>query len=335
MGEGQDPSPTYDCAMISERQIDAAIAALFERPDFPDEPAGLYGPAKYMINIGGKRIRPRLCLTAYGLFRPDITEGILGPAAALEVLHSFTLAHDDIMDRSPLRRGQPTIWKKWDESTGILSGDVMCIDSYRLLAKAPSAILPKALLLFTKTATQVCEGQQHDMDFESMEAVSMEDYMKMIGLKTGVLIACAAKMGALVAGASDEVCESLYKYGYYLGLAFQVADDWLDAYGDESVFGKPIGGDIVNNKKCWLTTCAQEHGSVADILEMPVGTTEEKAAKIAAMKKIYGALGVDRKAEAEIDRLTQVALSYAAGVCSKMQYECLRRFALQLVGRKK
>lgn len=311
------------------------MAALFAKPDFPDSPAGLYGPAKYMINIGGKRIRPRLCLTTYGLFRPDITEEVLGPAAALEVLHSFTLAHDDIMDRSPLRRGQPTIWSKWDENTGILSGDVMCIDSYRLLAKAPIAVLPEALRLFTKTATQVCEGQQCDMDFESVEAVPMEDYMKMIGLKTGVLIACAAKMGALVAGAPDEVCEGLYKYGYFLGLAFQVADDWLDAYGDEKVFGKPIGGDIVNNKKCWLTTCAQEHGSVADILEMPIDTPRERAAKIAAMKKIYGALGVDKKAEAEIESLTQEALGYAAELCSKMQYECLRRFAYQLVGRKK
>lgn len=321
--------------MISERQIDAAVTNLFAKPDFPDSPTGLYGPAKYMLNIGGKRIRPRLCLTTYGLFRTDITEEVLGPAAALEVLHSFTLAHDDIMDRSLLRRGQPTIWKKWDENTGILSGDVMCIHSYRQLAKAPSSVLPEALRLFTRTAMQVCEGQQYDMDFESVEAVPMDDYMKMIGLKTGVLIACAARMGALVAGASEEVCECLYKYGYYLGLAFQVADDWLDAYGDEKVFGKPIGGDIVNNKKCWLTTCAQEHGSVSDILEMPIGTPEEKTAKIAAMKKIYGALGVDKKAEKEIESLTQKALDFVAQVCSKMQYECMRRFAVQLVGRKK
>lgn len=321
--------------MTSEKQIDAAVAALFERPDFPAEPAGLYKPAKYMVNVGGKRVRPKLCLTTYSLFKSSFSEEVLGPAAALEIFHSFTLAHDDIMDRSPLRRGQPTIWKKWDEGTAILSGDVMCIDSYRLLAKAPAAVLPEAMRLFTRTAAQVCEGQQYDMDFESVEAVPMADYMKMIGLKTGVLIACAAKMGALIGGAPQDVCQKLYDYGYYLGLAFQVADDWLDAYGDEGVFGKPIGGDIVNNKKCWLTTRAQERQSLSSILSMPTGTPTEKTAKVAAMKEVYASLGVGKDAEGEIERLTRVALSHVWDVFGGVQYEALRRFAVQLVGRKR
>ena len=308
---------------------------MFDRPIFPAEPAGLYNPANYMVSIGGKRVRPKLCLTTYSLFKSSFSEEILGPAAALEVFHGFTLVHDDIMDCSPLRRGQPTIWKKWDENIAILSGDVMFIESYRLLTKAPVAVLPEALRLFAKTATEVCEGQQLDMDFESVEMVPMADYMRMIGLKTGVLIACAAKMGALIGGAPQDVCQKLYDYGYYLGLAFQVADDWLDAYGDEGVFGKPIGGDIVNNKKCWLTTRAQEQQNLSSILSMPVGTLEERAAKVAAMKEVYASLGVGKDAEEEIERLTRVALSHVWDVFGGVQYEALRRFAIQLVGRKR
>ena len=202
-----------------------------------------------MINIGGKRIRPRLCLTSYALFKDDFTDEILAPASAIEVFHSFTLIHDDIMDKADVRRGVPTVYRKWDENTAILSGDVMSIESYKLIAKAPATVLPQVLELFSKTAAEVCEGQQYDMDFEEQEDVPMTDYMKMIGLKTAVLIACSAKMGALIAGATETQADLLYKFGYDLGLAFQIADDWLDTYGDPKVFGKAIGGDIVNNKK--------------------------------------------------------------------------------------
>ena len=236
--------------MISEVQIDESIGKLFSEISFSEEPAGLYDPLRYMIDGGGKRLRPRLCLIAYSLFRDDLNDEILQPAAGLEVFHTFTLIHDDIMDKSPLRRGNPTVWTKWGEDGAILSGDVMCIDSYRRIAQAPEQVLGKVLKLFNHTAAQVCEGQQYDMDFESVDKVSMTDYMHMIGLKTAVLIACAAKMGALIGGADDEDAGNLYRYGYALGLAFQIADDWLDAFGDEKVFGKPIGGDIINKKKC-------------------------------------------------------------------------------------
>ena len=244
--------------MIQEKHIESAIAELFGGLTFTAEPAGLYDPLRYMMEIGGKRIRPRLCLTAYSLFKDEFSQEILSPAAALEVFHSFTLIHDDIMDKAPVRRGVPTVYKKWNDNTAILSGDVMSIESYKLIAKAPAQVLPQALELFSQTAAQVCEGQQYDMDFEDMESVPMTDYLKMIGLKTAVLIACSAKMGAIIGGASEKECDLLYRFGYDLGLAFQIADDWLDTYGDSAVFGKSIGGDIVNNKKTWLLTKAFE-----------------------------------------------------------------------------
>ena len=211
--------------MIQQTHIDNALTELFANLKFTQEPAGLYDPLRYMMEIGGKRIRPRLCLTTYSLFKDSLDRKVLAPAAALEVFHSFTLIHDDIMDKADVRRGVPTVYRKWNENTAILSGDVMSIESYKLIAEAPAEVLPEALQLFSKTAAEVCEGQQYDMDFENMECVPMEDYMKMIGLKTAVLIACSAKMGAVIAGAPAEDCERLYRYGYDLGLAFQIADD--------------------------------------------------------------------------------------------------------------
>lgn len=325
--------------MISESQIESALKELFDDPKFTAEPAGLYDPLRYMIAIGGKRIRPRLCLLAYSLYKDSLDESILQPASALEVFHSFTLIHDDIMDRSPLRRKVETVWKKWNEDTAILSGDVMCIESYNRVAKAPAAVLGNVLNLFTRTAAQVCEGQQYDMDFENEEEVPMSEYINMIGLKTGVLIACSAKMGALIGGASEKDADNLYEYGYNLGLAFQVADDYLDAYGDEKVFGKPIGGDIVNNKKCWLTTRALEKADAAqksallEALALPSATAQEKAAKIAKVKGFYDELGIAEEAKGEIVRLTGVAMEYASAACSGEGLEALRRYAEKLVGR--
>lgn len=328
--------------MITEAQIDGKIKELFSNIEFTAEPAGLYDPLRYMISIGGKRIRPRLCLLAYSLFKDELGPEVYEPATALEVFHTFTLIHDDIMDKSPMRRNQPTVWTKWGDDTAILSGDVMSIDSYRRIAKAPRAVLPEVLDLFNKTAAEVCEGQQYDMDFENVGQVPMADYMKMIGLKTAVLIACSAKMGALVGGASAAEADMLYEYGYRLGLAFQVADDWLDAYGDEKVFGKPIGGDIVNNKKCWLTTRAQElvDGAGAlrlkEAMAMPVDTLEQRQAKIAAVRCIYDELGVGDAAKAEIAKLTAEALHAAEGLSlGKVRFEMLRRYAESLVGRTK
>ena len=326
--------------MTSLADIRSKAAELFDSIEFNAEPSGLYDPLRYMIAIGGKRLRPALCLLTYSIYKESFDESILEPAAALEVFHTFTLIHDDIMDRSPLRRGQATVWKKWDEDTAILSGDVMQIDAYRRIAKAPADKLADALSLFTETAAQVCEGQQYDMDFERQTEVPMEDYAKMIGLKTGVLIACAAKMGALIAGAPQKDCEALYRYGYELGMAFQVADDYLDAFGDEKVFGKPIGGDIIQRKKSWLTLRALEKTAdkqaLLGALDLPSDTAEQKAAKIAAVKAIYRELGVDSDAKAEIVRYNKLALEAVRSLeLSPEALALLTAFADRLVGRAK
>ena len=327
--------------MIQETHIDSALKELFKNLTFTQKPEGLYDPLRYMINIGGKRIRPRLCLTAYALFKDGLCEEVLAPAAALEVFHSFTLIHDDIMDKADVRRGVPTVYRKWDENTAILSGDVMSIESYKLVAKAPAEVLPEVLGLFSKTAAEVCEGQQYDMDFEDLECVPMSDYLKMIGLKTAVLIACSAKMGAMIAGASAEQCDLLYKYGYDLGLAFQIADDWLDTYGDPAVFGKAIGGDIVNNKKSWLMTRAFEKAGelrpdLMAAMAMPVHTEEHRSAKIDAVRKIYDTLGVGEEAKQEIIRLHGQALAHAAGLdLGTEEYALLENYAQKLIGRTK
>ena len=322
--------------MIPNETLDKALKDLFGNIQFQATPEGLYDPLRYMISIGGKRIRPRLCLTTYGLYKNELTPEILEPAAGLEVFHTFTLIHDDIMDRSPLRRGHDTVWKKWNEDTAILSGDVMCIDAYKRIAKAPAAVLPEALALFSKTASEVCDGQQLDMDFEKRSRVSMDEYMQMIGLKTGVLLACSAQMGALIGGADAWSQECFYEFGYYLGLAFQVADDYLDAYGDEKVFGKPIGGDILNGKKSWLTVKAQEMGAegLEEALAAPAGTEEEKCAKIARVKAIYDSVGIADAARKAIGDLSTRAIF--KGTDARMDgdgQQALKDFAHSLIGR--
>ena len=325
--------------MIQDKHIEATLKEMFANLKFTQEPSGLYDPLRYMIEIGGKRIRPRLCLTTYALYKDSFSEEILSPAAAIEVFHSFTLIHDDIMDKADVRRGVPTVYKKWDENTAILSGDVMSIESYRMIAKAPAAALPAVLALFSDTAAQVCEGQQYDMDFEDLPQVPMEDYLKMVGLKTAVLIACSAKMGALIAGASAREADLLYKFGYDLGLAFQIADDWLDTYGDPAVFGKAIGGDILNNKKSWLLTRALEKAGTerfAEAMAMPVSTDAEKEAKITAVKNLYAELNIEQEAKEEIIRFHNQAMGYVKELnLGLIKSEMLLRYADMLLGRRK
>ena len=315
--------------MIDKTVIDSAIEGLFKEIQFQSTPEGLYAPLRYMIAIGGKRIRPRLCLTTYGIYSRELTTEILEPAAALEVFHTFTLIHDDIMDRSPLRRGHDTVWKKWNEDTAILSGDVMSIDAYRRIAKAPADKLGAVLELFTKTAAEVCDGQQFDMEFEDRDNVSMSEYMNMIGLKTGVLLACSSAMGALIGGADEKSVKALYDYGYNLGLAFQVADDYLDAYGDEKVFGKPIGGDILNEKKSWLTIRALEKGA-DDVLPAL------KAHDIPAVMAIYERENIAADALETIGKLSALAIEKASAAgLDGSALQTLKDFANSLIGRVK
>lgn len=326
--------------MLNDNQTDAIVKQLFDDIEFTLEPSGLYDPLRYMIQIGGKRVRPKLCITTYSFFSDDFNEGILAPASALEVFHSFTLIHDDIMDRSPLRRGVPTVWKKWNSDTAILSGDVMLIDAYKRIAKAPASVLDKVMDLFSNTAAQVCDGQQYDMDFELEDYVDMERYKQMIGLKTAVLLACSAEMGAIIGGASPKQCEALYNYGYQLGMAFQVADDYLDAFGDVKVFGKPIGGDILNCKKSWLTVRAMEKTddpqTFLTAYGMPVSTREEQDRKIDTVKQIYTAFEVDKDAKKEVIRYSHLAMdSVADAGFDDMRLAVLQKFADRLVGRAK
>lgn len=324
--------------MINETAIEQAIAAMFTGISFKSTPEGLYDPLRYMIGIGGKRIRPRLCLTTYGLYRDEWEDGVLDAAQALEVFHTFTLIHDDIMDNAPLRRGMATVWTKWGANPAILSGDVMSIDSYRRLAKVSPKALQKALELFSEMAAGVCEGQQLDMEFEDRQKVEMAEYIEMIGLKTAVLIACAAKMGAIVAGAPQDDCDHLYDYGYNLGIAFQIADDYLDTFGDRSTFGKEIGGDILNNKKTWLLTRAMEKDEEALMaaMELPTGTPGDDAAKIARVTELYRSLGVDEDAKYEILHYHALAMEQAEKIgLSRIKTQMLARYADKLVGRTK
>ena len=327
--------------MLQLEEIYKIIDDEISRLNWTEEPHGLYAPLKYMLDIGGKRLRPRFCLTAYNLFSDDIAEHILSPAMALEVFHSFTLIHDDIMDKADIRRGVPTVYKKWDNNTAILSGDAMCISSYQLLNATPEHCLKAVHDLFTKTALEVCEGQQMDMNFETMDNVPMEDYMTMIGLKTGVLIACAASIGALIAGADRNLSRQIYDFGFQLGLAFQIQDDYLDSFGDEKVFGKKIGGDILNNKKTWLLIKCREEARRKDgdngicTLEelLAMGESEENA-KIEAVKAFYRNLSIDTLAEEAINAYYNKAISELEKTnLNSAQKSQLEKFASALVKR--
>ena len=325
--------------MYTLEEIDRILENCSRLQHINREPANLYEPLDYMMSIGGKRIRPKLCLLTYNLLNDDFRNPVIFPAMALEVFHEFTLIHDDIMDRSDTRRGCPTVYKKWNENVAILSGDVMSILAYKYLSYAPPAVLSKVLELFTTTAMQVCEGQQYDMDFEQMPFITQEDYLGMIGLKTAVLLACSAKMGALIGGASKEMCDALYEFGYQLGIAFQITDDYLDTFGNEKVFGKKIGGDIMNNKKTWLLVecfrrCDSSQKQELEKL-MQLGE-EQRDAKVEAVRNLYVTLGVKEAAAAEILVFHRKALkALATAGLEAGRTRVLEQFAEELIHREK
>ena len=243
--------------MRSFQQLSSDFKSYFETDHFPAQPASLYEPGRYFLNIGGKRIRPVLCLMGNELF-DDIHDDAWKVATAIELFHNFTLIHDDIMDKATLRRGMQTVHYKFGESTALLSGDVMLIVAYEYLNKMNHPYLQRILSLFNTTAKQVCEGQQLDMDFEKQPSVKLEEYLTMIELKTSVLLAASLQMGAIIGGASAHNCNHLYQFGKNLGIAFQVQDDYLDAFGNPEKFGKDVGGDIRQNKKTFLLLHAIE-----------------------------------------------------------------------------
>lgn len=309
----------------------AAIQAL----DWSKEPQGLYAPIAYALSSGGKRLRMQLVLAGCRLFGGKEEEA-LPLAQAIEVFHNFTLLHDDVMDKADVRRGMPTVHLKWNDNTAILSGDQMLIEAYRLLEGVPNQHLPQLLHLFSKTATEVCEGQQYDVDFETRNDVQIDDYIKMIGLKTSVLLAAALQGGAIIGGADEKAQQTIYDFGMHLGLAFQIQDDLLDCFGDETTFGKAIGGDICCNKKTYLMLSAllnanaEQHSQIEHWLEQ----TTPSAEKIETMKQLYIATHAKQAAEQAIAEHTQAALDCLKSLPYNQDSRLLEQMALSLAQRK-
>ena len=278
--------------MQSFQELSNGFKQQFEKDHFPAQPSSLYEPGRYFLSIGGKRIRPVLCLMGNELF-DDIKPDAWQVATAIELFHNFTLIHDDIMDKAPLRRGMQTVHHKFGDSTALLSGDVMLIVAYEYLNKINSSYLHRILSLFNQTAKQVCEGQQLDMDFEKQDIVKLEDYLMMIELKTSVLLAASLQMGSIIGGASAHNCNHLYQFGKNLGIAFQVQDDYLDAFGDPEKFGKDVGGDIRQNKKTFLLLYAMEAANGKQKEEIDFLLKNEPADKVERMLSIYKECNVD------------------------------------------
>ena len=304
------------------------------------EPRGLYEPIEYTLASGGKRLRPHLAIIAAeavingGLI--NSMDDVLPAALALEVFHNCTLVHDDVMDRAEVRRGQETVHRKWNNNTSILSGDQMLIEAYKLLAQVPAPKLPQVLKWFNEMATGVCEGQQYDMEFEHMSQVSIEDYLKMIELKTSVLLANAMRIGGYIAGADHSQQEALYQYGLNIGIAFQIQDDILDVYGDPKTFGKAIGGDICCNKKTILLLTALDTSdaeSKAELLQWLMAT-DQKEEKIAAVTALYNRIGVREACEVVLEEYTSKALAQLDLLPANSATETLRELAEQLAIRK-
>ncbi len=261
--------------------------------DLPETPKDLYSPIQYILDIGGKRIRPVLVLLSADLYGAGVEEA-LPAATAVEIFHNFTLIHDDIMDAAPLRRGKMTVHEKWDTNTAILSGDAMLIEAYRQLEAYPPEVFKPMMNFFSKTALEVCEGQRFDMDYETLDQVGIDQYLKMIEFKTAVLLGCALRMGALVGGASPADQEAMYMFGIQLGLAFQLQDDYLDVYGDPETFGKQVGGDIIENKKTFLYLKALELASdeeARELRDLYSIKTRDPQAKVQRVTQIFKSSG--------------------------------------------
>ncbi|AXT51549.1 polyprenyl synthetase family protein [Aquimarina sp. BL5] len=300
------------------------------------EPKNLYEPISYILNLGGKRLRPTLVLMTSEIFGGSYQKA-LDAALAIEVFHNFSLIHDDIMDDAPLRRGKETVHEKWDINTGILSGDAMLINAYQLFENYSGDTFKELAKLFTKTAIEVCEGQQYDIDFETRDDVTIPEYLKMIEYKTAVLVAAAMKMGAIVANASETCKCSIYDFGRLLGLAFQLQDDYLDAFGDPATFGKQVGGDIIENKKTFLYLKAMEDAdsSVKKQLEGLFSLNPENPSeKIQTVKGIFETTGAKEKTRLEIEKYTNKAFKVLDNLSiSEDKKKVLQAFGEQLMNR--
>ncbi|KXB37024.1 polyprenyl synthetase [Bacteroidales bacterium KA00344] len=308
-----------------------------EQLPYNRKPTTLYDPVKYVLSMGGKRIRPTLMLLAYNLYKEEPAD-ILMQAVALETYHNYTLLHDDLMDNADLRRGHETVHKKWNDSQAILSGDSMLVLAYQRMAVGLNDNLKEVLNLFTETALEIGEGQQYDIDFETRNDVSEDEYIEMIRLKTSVLLACGLKIGALLGGASDEDADNLYKFGEQIGLAFQLQDDYLDVYGDEKVFGKAIGGDIISNKKTYMLINAFNRANDeqrAELRKWVDAKNFNREEKVNAMTKLYNQIGIDKLAQQKIQYYFKESKRYldVVSVPDTRKHE-LRAYAEAMMKRK-
>jgi geranylgeranyl diphosphate synthase type II len=295
----------------TEKYLDA-INRSIEKVILIKEPVNLYEPIKYIVSLGGKRVRPTLTLMTCDILKKDYGHAIYA-SLALELFHNFSLIHDDIMDNAPLRRGKPTVHNKWDLNTGILSGDAMLILAYQLFENYSPPLFKELAMLFSKTALQVCEGQQYDIDFETSDQVSLEDYLKMIEFKTAVLLGAAMKMGAIISEESEECKNNLYEFGRNLGIAFQLQDDYLDAFGKMNSFGKQIGGDIISNKKTFLYLMAIKNGNqnqIENLKELYSKASFNPKQKIDKVITIFKANEADKAILNEIKKYTQTAFDH-------------------------
>ena len=316
------------------KMVNEAIDGL----SYDRKPASLYEPIKYVLSLGGKRVRPVLMLMAYNLYKDD-PQKIITQAVGLETYHNFTLLHDDLMDNADMRRGHETVHKKWDANTAILSGDTMLVMAYERMMQCNSEVLPEVIQLFTETALEICEGQQYDVEFETRDDVTEEEYIEMIRLKTSVLLACALKMGAIQAGASAEDAENLYRFGEQMGLAFQLQDDYLDVYGDSATFGKRIGGDIVSNKKTYMLINAYNKANRAQRAELDSWILRKdfnEEEKITAVTRLYNEIGIDQMALDKIAYYFEQSKKYLAAVQVPEERKAeLQAYSAKMMHRKK
>lgn len=324
--------------MYSLKELQELIHKEIKELQTGDEPKGLYEPIQYVLSLGGKRIRPALCLLAYQLFsRKEPGAEVIFPAIGLEVFHNFTLLHDDVMDAADMRRGMPTVHKKWDDNTAILSGDAMMIKAYQYMSMCPENNMSEVMKEFNDLALGVCEGQQYDMDFETRNNVSVEEYIEMIRLKTSVLIAGSLKIGAVIGGASQKDKDLIYEFGENIGIAFQLQDDYLDVYGDPAVFGKNIGGDIVNNKKTFLLLQAyrKAEGKVKTELDKWIENKDADAQeKIDAVRGIYDSLRIPFLSQTLMNEYFDKSINALLSIDADEKIkEDLRQFAINLVDR--
>lgn len=321
----------YTSAQILEK-VEQALGSLpYER-----KPEGLYAPVRYVLSLGGKRIRPVLMLMGYNLYKDDV-ERIMMPALGLETYHNYTLLHDDLMDRADVRRGHATVHRKWNENAAILSGDSMLVLAYQRMAQCDAALLPQVMELFTETALEIGEGQQYDIEFETRNDVTEDEYIEMIRLKTSVLLACALKLGAMLAGAPKTDAEILYDFGEQIGLAFQLQDDYLDVYGDFKTFGKRIGGDILCNKKTYMLINAQLLANDSQRKELEHWLTAkdyDEEDKIKSVTHLYDEIGIPQIARKKIEYYYSLAEQSLAKVnLPEEKKSLLWQYAQQMLNR--